>query len=100
MKTVPMRLVTIIAEPVLRDRLLDEVRRLGAHGYTITEVRGEGTRGVHASEWQGGNLKIETLVAPEVAERIMEHLAGRYFRDYAVVAYVATVEVLRADKFA
>jgi nitrogen regulatory protein P-II 2 len=100
MKTVQMRLVTIIAEHVLRDRIVDEIRRLGAHGYTLTEVRGEGTRGIHASEWQGGNAKIEALVAPEVAERILEHMAGSYFRDYAVVAYVTTVEVVRGEKFA
>ncbi|MEN9938960.1 MAG: hypothetical protein RLZZ387_5539 [Chloroflexota bacterium] len=100
MKTVSMRLVTIIAESVLRERMLDEIRRLGAHGYTLSEVRGEGTRGIHASEWQGGNVKIETLVAPEVAERIVEHMAGSYFQNYAVVVYTTSVEVVRGEKFA
>jgi nitrogen regulatory protein P-II 2 len=99
MKTTPLKLITIIAEPVLKDRLLDEIRRLGAHGYTLTDVRGEGTRGIHASQWQGGNLKIETLVSEQVAGRIMDALADHYFRDYAVIAYVATVEVVRGEKF-
>ena len=100
MKTVTMKLITIIAEPVLRERLLDDIRRLGARGYTLTEVHGEGNRGIHASEWQGGNIKIEALVAPETADRIMLHVAGGYFRDYAVVTYASTVEVVRGEKFA
>lgn len=99
MTTVNMKLVTIIAEHVLRDALTADLRRLGARGYSIGEVEGEGSRGVHAQDWQGKNLRIETIVSPEVATTILEHVAARYFADYAVVAYVSTVDVLRSHKF-
>lgn len=99
METTTLKLVTIIAEAVLEDRLLRELRSLGARGYTIGEVRGEGTRGIHASEWEGPSLRIETLVSPEVAARILAHLADRYFTDYAVVAYAVDAQVVRGDKY-
>ncbi len=99
MRTVPLKRVTIIAEAVLEERLLDDLRELGARGYTITEARGEGTRGVRASEWEGKSVKIETLVSPEVADRLLERLAERYFEHYAVVGYLETVEVVRGSRF-
>lgn len=99
MRTVPLKRVTIIAEAVLEERLLHDLRELGARGYTITEARGEGTRGVRASEWEGKSVKIETLVSPEVADRLLERLAERYFEHYAVVGYLETVEVVRGSRF-
>jgi nitrogen regulatory protein P-II 2 len=99
MTPVTMKLVTIIAEHLLRDALTTDLKQLGARGYSVGEVEGEGTRGVHAQDWQGRNVRIETVVAPEVADRILEHLAATYFRDYALVAYATPVEVVRSEKF-
>jgi nitrogen regulatory protein P-II 2 len=99
MRTTPRKLITIVAEPVLEDRLIQEIKRLGATGYTLTDARGEGTRGVHMSEWMGRNLRLEIISTPEVAERILEHLAHDYFRDFAVIAYVVDVDVVRGDKY-
>ena len=99
MNTVALKRVTIIAEHLLEGRLLRDVRELGAKGYTVAEVRGEGSRGVRASEWEGKNVKIETLVSEPVAEAILTRVAQVYFPHYAVVAYVETVEVIRGDKY-
>ena len=100
MQTTRFKLVTIVAERLLEERLLHDVRQLGAHGWTLTDVRGEGTRGVRASDWEGANVKIETIVTPQVADRILEHLADRYFTRFAVIGYVTDLEVVRGDKFA
>jgi nitrogen regulatory protein P-II 2 len=94
-----LKLVTIIAERILRPRLLDEVRSLGAQGYTITEVTGEGSRGVRASEWEGANIKLETIVAADVADRIVDHVAAAYFEYHAVIVYVHEVDVVRGHKY-
>lgn len=94
-----MKRVTIVAESLLERRLLEELGQLGSHGYTVFEVRGSGSRGVRASEWEGKNIQIETIVTDEVADRILEHVAEHYFRDYAVIAYLDTVEVVRGDKY-
>jgi len=99
MVLVPLQLVTIIAERLLEDRLLREIRALGVHGFTVTDVRGEGTRGVRASEWEGANVKIETLVAPDVAEQLVAHVAARYFQHHAVIVYRHEAHVVRGDKY-
>jgi nitrogen regulatory protein P-II 2 len=99
MHTVRLKKVTIIAEAVLEPQIVRAVRELGASGYTISEARGEGSRGVRASEWEGRNVMVETLVGPETADRILAHVSETYFEHYAVVAYVADVEVVRGAKY-
>jgi nitrogen regulatory protein P-II 2 len=96
---IPLRKVTIIAERLLRDDLLDLVRRHGATGWTLTAVEGEGSRGIRASEWEGRSVQIDTLVPAEVAEAIMEEVGEKYFADWSVIVYAAEVEVLRSEKY-
>ncbi|WP_129677128.1 transcriptional regulator [Candidatus Chloroploca sp. Khr17] len=92
-------LVTIIAEGVLRERLLGELAQLGARGYTVGEVTGQGTSGVSANFWAGHQVRIEVLAMPAVADLIMDHLQAHYFDTYSVVAYLSEVRVARAEKY-
>jgi nitrogen regulatory protein P-II 2 len=94
-----LKLVTVIAEAIVSDRLIREIQQLGAKGYTATEVTGQGSRGVRASEWEGKNVKIETLVSEVVAQKILALLSEHYFPNFAVVAYVHDVTVVRGDKY-
>jgi hypothetical protein len=54
---------------------------------------------VRASEWEGRNVRIETLVTPPVSASLIEALARDYFPDYAVVAFVDDVRVVRGEKY-
>ncbi|NOK62289.1 MAG: nitrogen regulatory protein P-II [Chloroflexi bacterium AL-W] len=99
MHVTTIKLVTIIAEGVLETRLIEEIKDLGARGYTISEVRGRGTRGITTGFWEGHQVKIELLVNATVAEQILEHLESHYFVDYAVIAYMQSVDVVRKDKY-
>lgn len=99
MKTTTLKLVTIVTERILEDRLLRTLEKLGAKGYTLAQVTGKGSRGVRASEWEGPDTRIESLVSPEVADAIVEHLAETYFEHYAVIVYVHDVEVVRGEKY-
>jgi hypothetical protein len=98
MRTTRLKLVTIVAEAVLEQRLIAEVRQSGATGCSVGEVRGEGSRGVRASDFEGKNIRLETVVTADVADRILEGLADRWFQ-YAVIAWVADVDVVRGDKY-
>ena len=100
MKTEPCKLVTIIAEDEMEQRLVDDLKRLGATGYTVFDVRGEGSHGPRASKWEGENIQIETLVDDETADRILEHVAEHYFERHGVVLYVTDADVIRASKYA
>ena len=97
--TFALKRVTIVGEAVLEKRLVALVRAAGAKGYTLIDCRGEGSRGVRASEWEGANVKLETLVAGTVAGEILAVLARDYFERFAVVAYVDDVQVVRGEKY-
>lgn len=75
------------------------ITALGARGYSVGHVRGQGSRGVRASDWEGQNVRIETLVLPEVAEKILEHLTREYFQNFAVIAYTQDAAVVRGEKY-
>ena len=99
MRTTTLRLVTIIAERILKDRVLKDIRKLGARGFTLTDAIGEGSRGVRAHEWEGPDVRIETIVSPEVADKIVTYVAERYFAHYAVVVHMHETEVVRGEKY-
>ncbi len=99
MHTESIRLVTIVTEAVLTEQLLATLKRLGVTGHTVTEARGEGSRGRRVGEVPGDNQKIEVLVSPTLAEQILEVLAAQYFPNYAVAAWVTDVVVVRGQKY-
>ena len=99
MHTEPSKLVTIVAETVIVEQLLASLRRIGASGFTVTDARGEGSRGRRVGEVPGDNQRIETLVSEEVATPILDLLAAQYFANYAVVAWTTDVHVVRGDKY-
>lgn len=99
MDTHELTLVTIVAEPVLEDRITGEVMGMGATGFTVTKVRGKGTRGIRTGDIPGQGIRIETLVAPKVAEAILDHAAEAWFPHYAVVVWAMPVRVVRGDKY-
>jgi nitrogen regulatory protein P-II 2 len=91
--------VTIVAESILESRLIDDLRIAGALGWTITSAHGEGPRGRRVSDFEGGNVRIETLVSEDVAERIWNRLAEAYFPNYAITAWTHEVQVARPDRY-
>lgn len=99
MTALTLQKVSIVAEALLEERIVRLCHEAGALGHTVTEARGEGSRGVRASEWEGKNVKIETLVSPEVGDRILQRVAEDYFEHYAVIAYVSEVRVVRGEKY-
>jgi nitrogen regulatory protein PII len=96
---VRMKRVTIIGDDTVRYRILKEIHELGATGYTDFTVHGEGARGVRPRHAEPANAKIEVIATPEVARRILEHIVQHYFDEYAMIAFLDDVEVLRGEKF-
>ena len=94
-------LVTIITESALEHSLVDDIERLGGRGYTITNARGKGHRGLRDAGWAtDSNIRVEVLCESRVADAIAEYLAKTYYADYAMTLYLSDVKVLRAEKFA
>ncbi len=97
--TAHAKLITIIASSELQDRLEHDLRKLGATGHTVSKVNG---RGQHGPRKQGmfdvGNVRIETVVAPDKAAAIMDHLARRA-EDTEIIAFCQDVEAIPRKHF-
>lgn len=95
-----LRLVTIVTEAVLEKQMIEELTTLGASGYTITDARGKGHRGVRNTGWEhGANIRIEVICDDPLARAIADCMKERYYKNYAMLLFISDVEVLRPDKF-
>jgi nitrogen regulatory protein P-II 2 len=95
-----LTLITVVAESVLEDLIVRDLRSIGITGYTASTVRGQGSRGVRSGAGGEGNVRIEVLARPDVADAALALLSDRYFEHYAVVVWLTEVGVLRGDKYA
>lgn len=94
------KLLTVITESALETRLIADIEKLGAHGYTITDARGKGRRGVRNASWEAsGNIRMEVICDAKIADAIANHLRERYYDNYAMILTLTDVEVLRPEKF-
>lgn len=94
------KLLTVITEAALERTLVAEIKRLGAHGFTITDARGEGNRGPRNAAWDEiSNIRIEIVCSEATAQAIADHLQTRYYAHYGMILFISDVEVLRPEKF-
>ncbi|MEM1081831.1 MAG: transcriptional regulator [Pseudomonadota bacterium] len=94
------KLMTIVTEAMIEPSVLKDLERLGAHGYTVTNARGKGSRGVRNAGWEAdGNIRIEVVCDLETATAIAQHLKARYYENYAMIMLMSDVQVMRPDKF-
>ena len=95
-----MKLVTIVCEAYAREAVTELLRDVGAHGYTLFAVEGEGSRGKRPGDIpEFANIQIEVVVPPAVAETLLARLESEFFPHYAMIAFECEVRVLRKDKF-
>lgn len=100
MTTYPMKLVTIVCEAYAKVAVTKLLHEVGAHGYTLFSVEGDGSRGKRPADIpEFANIQIEVLVQPAVAEELLEKLGHDLFPRYAMVAFESEVRVLRPQKF-
>ena len=94
------KLLTVICEAGLESRLAEDVMRLGAHGYTVTDARGRGARGVRNAAWDSAaNIRLEVVCEERIAQQIAGYLQQHYYDNFAMILFSVDVEVLRPEKF-
>lgn len=94
------KLLTIITESALERTLVEGIERLGAHGFTITDARGKGSRGPRNAAWdESRNIRIEVVCDDATAKAIADHLQARYYQHYGMILFMSDVAVLRPEKF-
>lgn len=98
--------LVIVTEKLLVKKVAKIIDEAGAPGYTVVPAGGKGSRGVRSSGQPSvgdnfTNIKFEVLTPTrEMAVKISDEVAARYFDDYAGIIYLCDVmEVMHAHKF-
>ena len=97
----PLKLVTVVGESLIMEDVAQRGVELGATGYTMSEVIGHGSRSARNVGSTGGakTLKVEFVVAAEVAAKIVEDVSHEYFEHYAIIAWLSDVAVMRREHY-
>jgi nitrogen regulatory protein P-II 2 len=99
MKTHRFRLVTIIAEDTLEERLVKSLISCGVTGYTLWNVRGKGSYQDRTSPWEGENIQIESIMDDATADRVADSLSREFIDHHGFVLFLTDADVLRPGKF-
>jgi nitrogen regulatory protein PII len=94
-----MKLVTMITETLAHEALDAVLVAAGTRRWTTTEVTGAGAAGGCGGEMPDlAKFRVETLVREEIAVDLLRRIEREMLPRYAMVEYVATVEVPHAQK--
>ncbi|WP_089090824.1 P-II family nitrogen regulator [Nodularia sp. NIES-3585] len=98
--------LVIVTEKLLLKQIAKIIDEAGASGYTVVDAGGKGSRNVRSSGQPTisdtySNIKFEILTPNrEMAVKISDEVAAKFFDDYSGIAYLCDVmEVLHAHKF-
>ncbi|MBM9535637.1 P-II family nitrogen regulator [Desulfobulbus alkaliphilus] len=86
------KLLTIFTEAALEKTLIRDIERLGATGYTISDVRGKGSRGLRNSSWEpNSSIRVEVICDQELAEIIVAYFQEHYYANFAMTIFTVDV---------
>ncbi|PIG95008.1 hypothetical protein [Gloeocapsopsis sp. IPPAS B-1203] len=97
--------LVIVTEKVLLKQIVKIIDEAGATGYTVVAAGGKGSRNVRSPGQPSvsdtySNIKIEVLTANrDMALKISDEVAVKFFDDYSGIAYICDAEVLHAHTF-
>lgn len=91
----PAVLLTIIAETVLKDPIVNMFKSYSVSGYTINQVQGEGSHGKRLGDMEGynTNIEIKTIVSLEISDSIFWSIKD-YQGKHGLIAFRQNVETL------
>ena len=94
------KLLTIITETAIERTLVKDLDKIGVRGYTVTDARGKGSRGMRTGTWdQNSSVRIEIVCDERMAGAITDYILQNYYEYYAMMLFITDVEVLRPEKF-
>jgi len=100
METANAKLVTVVLPFGAADRLMNDLKDLGASGFTTVQANGFGRSGTRTFGLiEGANVRVESIVDDTLCRRILEHLEMHYAHT-DLVAHVHDVEAIPREHFA
>lgn len=100
MSNINCKLVTIITEAIIETELCADLEELGASGYTVTNARGSGSRGIRNAGWSvSSNIRVEVVCSEALAASIAKYVSDKYYDNYAMIQFQSDIKVIRSGKF-
>lgn len=96
-----MKLINIVANVALEERLVAIAEAHGASGYTVLEARGAGSAGLQTGALEGGSNILFLLIVTEARlDEVMLDVEKLMKRGHHLACFVTDTQVLRREKFA
>ncbi len=97
----PMKLINIVANMTLEERLVAMAEAHATSGYTILEARGAGSAGLQTGSLEGGsNILFILVVTESKLTEVMVDIEKLMKRGHHLACFVSDTQVLRREKFA
>jgi hypothetical protein len=96
----PMKLVNIVANAALEERLIGIAEAHDTSGYTILDARGAGSAGLQTGALEGGSNILFILGVPDAKlDAVMLDVEKLIKRGHHLAVFITDTHVLRRDKF-
>ncbi len=99
-KLYPEKLLSIITNDSMQERLECMFKKYGVSGFTIIQASGEGSSGM-ASEMSGfdGNILVKVIVPESQLQVLLESVERKLRKGYHLTVFVSDVQVITPEKF-
>ncbi|MEW6589439.1 MAG: transcriptional regulator [Pseudomonadota bacterium] len=95
-----MKLINIVANAALEERLSDIAEAHAASGYTVLDARGAGSAGLQTGVLEGGSNILFMLIVPEAKlDEVLADIEKLMKRGHHLAAFITDTQVLRREKF-
>lgn len=95
-----MKLINIVANSMLEERMVAIAEAHAASGYTILEARGAGSAGLQTGALEGESNILFMLVVPEdKLDAVMLDVEKLMKRGHHLAAFITDTQVMRQEKF-
>ncbi len=98
--THPMKLINIVANAALEERLSDIAEAQAASGYTVLDARGAGSAGLQTGALEGGSNILFILIVPAAKlDEVLADIERLMKRGHHLAVFITDTQVLRREKF-
>ena len=99
-KLYPEKLLNIITNDSMEERLVLMFKKYGVSGYTLIRAGGEGSSGLESDMTGfGGNILVKVILSPERLEPLLESLERKLRKGYHLTVFISDVMVMTPEKF-
>lgn len=96
----PMKLINIVANATLEERLVSIAEAHATSGYTVLEARGAGSAGLQTGTLEGESNILFMLAVPEtMLDTVLTDIEKLMKRGHHLAVFVSDTQVMRREKY-